>query len=599
MATLYKRPGSFVQETTLAQRIVAQNNGEAVGAFAGITERGVTSAPQYVGSWADYTTQFGGFNDPNGTSLPLAHAIYQFFSNSGRGCYIQRVVGAGASSTSLTLTDKTGSNNVLTVTAISAGSWGSKLSVYVENTAITVALPTSSTGYSATSTIATINTSTPHGLVPGQSVYVNIPSGTGTGLTGKRVVATVVDSDTFTFAYTGGVITAANAASGSYISPLPETFNLSVYYGGTTDGYLKERYTDLTMDPASDRYAVDFVNTASQWVTLSLPGSYSNPDLRAPKTPDTGLPQTLTGSSLDGSAVTSAELIAAADAFDTVLVNLVFNIPDATGLSSTNHRDVVNAYVSKADARGDSFVVIDTPASLTTANALSWVVGITPKSGNSAVYYPWVKVPNPASSGNAALRTMPPGGAVVGYMLANDAVNGTQKAPAGVAASLRNVVATESNLTSANLDSLNSNTYPINAIRPVPGSGLCIMGARTLSGSRTDRYINARRTLLRVKKRISDLTQFGVFENNNSYLWDQITTICIAYLNEIWQAGALKGNIPSEAFYVICDATNNTEESIAEGELNVEVGVALNTPAEFVVIKIGQFQGSTTVRVEE
>ena len=36
---------------------------------------------------------------------------------------------------------------------------------------------------------------------------------------------------------------------------------------------------------------------------------------------------------------------------------------------------------------------------------------------------------------------------------------------------------------------------------------------------------------------------------------------------------------------------------IDNGEVNMEIGVALQRPAEFVIIKIGQYDGGTTVTV--
>ena len=98
---------------------------------------------------------------------------------------------------------------------------------------------------------------------------------------------------------------------------------------------------------------------------------------------------------------------------------------------------------------------------------------------------------------------------------------------------------------------------------------------------------------------MSDLTQFALFEAHNPYLWGRVSTVATIYLNDLWQKGGLKGNTASEAFFVKCDETNNTSGTVADGQLNVSIGVALQTPAEFITIRIGQFQGNTTVQVEE
>jgi len=59
----------------------------------------------------------------------------------------------------------------------------------------------------------------------------------------------------------------------------------------------------------------------------------------------------------------------------------------------------------------------------------------------------------------------------------------------------------------------------------------------------------------------------------------------------------LTGGSPSAAYFVKCDSENNPQSSIDNGYVNIQVGVALQRPAEFVVINIGQYSGGTTVTV--
>jgi hypothetical protein len=68
-------------------------------------------------------------------------------------------------------------------------------------------------------------------------------------------------------------------------------------------------------------------------------------------------------------------------------------------------------------------------------------------------------------------------------------------------------------------------------------------------------------------------------------------------LTNFWSQGGLRGNTPAEAFFVKVDAGNNTQATIDNGEVHIEIGVALQRPAEFIIIKIGQFDGGTTVTV--
>ena len=67
-----------------------------------------------------------------------------------------------------------------------------------------------------------------------------------------------------------------------------------------------------------------------------------------------------------------------------------------------------------------------------------------------------------------------------------------------------------------------------------------------------------------------------------------------AFLRGLWMAGGLAGNTPEQAFYVLCDETNNPKNTVREGKLFVEVGIAPLYPAEFVLITIKPWEGGIT-----
>jgi len=115
------------------------------------------------------------------------------------------------------------------------------------------------------------------------------------------------------------------------------------------------------------------------------------------------------------------------------------------------------------------------------------------------------------------------------------------------------------------------------------------MGGRTLKQDGTaNRYVAMRRSLTYIEKSLMDLSQFAVFEPNTETLWARLTTSLGAFLNTYRNQGGLRGATPADAYYIVCDSTNNTTQSIANGFVNIEVGVALEYPAEFVVINLTQ-----------
>ena len=152
-------------------------------------------------------------------------------------------------------------------------------------------------------------------------------------------------------------------------------------------------------------------------------------------------------------------------------------------------------------------------------------------------------------------------------------------------------------LSNADLDLLNSASAPVNAIKFVSGSGIVVMGARTLKTGYADRYVSVRRSLIYLEKALTDLTQFAIFEPNDAKLWRRLNAVVNSFLTNFWSQGGLSGDTPNQAFFVKVDSENNTSATIDNGEVHIEVGVALQRPAEFVVIKIGQYDGGTTVTV--
>jgi hypothetical protein len=59
-------------------------------------------------------------------------------------------------------------------------------------------------------------------------------------------------------------------------------------------------------------------------------------------------------------------------------------------------------------------------------------------------------------------------------------------------------------------------------------------------------------------------------------------------LNEYKNQGCLRGATNAQAFFIKCDAENNSAQQIANGEVHIQVGVALQYPAEFIVIDLSQ-----------
>lgn len=379
---------------------------------------------------------------------------------------------------------------------------------------------------------------------------------------------------------------AATSSSRVYVTTRPSAtgstrFDVLVDVGTTTYLAASEQFVDLSMDPADPRYAVDIINSpvvGSRYISVARSANIIG---NAAAGSSTKVP--LTGGT-DG--VAAVDLVASTQRLDAVDRNLVVNVPNANATDITN-------IVSWATTSGRHFIVADAPKPATGETAAASVTAITafltavPSSSQLAVYGPWYYGTDPGTTAGA-MRLTAPGGAVVAQYMRTDASRGVFKAPAGVDTTIIGAINPAFNYTSAQQDTLA--TSQANILRTIPGSGVCIWGARTTALTTPDRYVPIRRLLIAIKTSLTQITRFAVFEGNDEDLRATLEEVVTSYLQTLFDLNAFKGQTPDEAFYVICDETNNTPATADAGLINIEVGVALKSPAEFIVIRLGQQQ---------
>ena len=378
------------------------------------------------------------------------------------------------------------------------------------------------------------------------------------------------------------VVTAGEVAS---------TYTLTLYKesgvaNDITDDILLERYSNVIFnDSTSSDYAPTVINIVSPNISVAVIAGYAGQGIVSATYPLT------TGA--NGTATTSTDYTnykaggsSVFERFTSLDRPLVIFLPNVNALASGS----VSAFDAATSWAEDNngFVVLGTDPDLTVANAVSFA-GSLADTSNAAVYYPHVYIADPLGRGAGALRKIEPAGAVVGLYLATDASRGVFKAPAGIGSAIQGIVAVERSFSSTELDTMNASTSPVNPIRQIPGAGLSVMGARTLKQDGTaNKYVNMRRSLIYIRKNLKNLTEFALFENNEEKLWAQIRTVLNNFLGEYKNQGGLRGTTPTQAYFVKCDAENNSAQQIANGEVHIQVGVALQYPAEFIVIDLSQ-----------
>lgn len=253
----------------------------------------------------------------------------------------------------------------------------------------------------------------------------------------------------------------------------------------------------------------------------------------------------------------------------------------APGLTDTAQRAAIIAHCATMKTR---FAILDTPRDLDDyAQSLASGGSAVPASSDTAaVYFPWIKVADPATKGSIFV---PPSGHVAGIYARVDAQRGVHKAPANEV--IYGATGLKYAVSARQQDGLNP--HGVNCLRKLNGN-IRVWGARTIGGSANTefKYVNVRRLFNYLRGSIDQGTQWAVFEPNDAALWAKITRNLGAFLQLVWQSGALFGATAEEAFYVKCDAETNPPAVRELGQVVTEIGVAITRPAEFVVFRLGQ-----------
>lgn len=191
------------------------------------------------------------------------------------------------------------------------------------------------------------------------------------------------------------------------------------------------------------------------------------------------------------------------------------------------------------------------------------------------------------------LNLLPPSAAIAGIFTFVDTTRGVWKSPANVSLTMVNEPAI--NVSHVEQEKLNVDVMSgksINVIRPFPGIGTLVWGARTLDGNSQDwRYINVRRTLIMIEQSLKLATRSYVFEPNDGGTWITISSMINNFLYNLWKQGALAGPTPEQAYNVqIGLGSTMTPSDILDGIMRITVMLAIVRPAEFIVLTFQQQQ---------
>jgi uncharacterized protein len=640
MTAIYTTPGVYIVEQPAIGPIVPV--GTSNTAFIGAALQGPSFAPTVVTNWTQFTNTFGSYmiNPPG---FWMAYAVKGYFDNGGQTAVIVRV---GTSTyASLALLDRGGAQDALIVSALIDGTAGNTITVEVANSQIVplangcVATRASSTITSGSGNIIVCDTVADAAqFSPGDNVVIE---GTADGATISRIIGTnLVLGSNLSGTYSSGSVRIADlaigqqtfrvtkgagleagsiielndgasseyqvisAVNGSSItiqseSGLTHSYSMELLAAATTIQSFEFTLTDtsppnvpevwanLSMDPRHSHYWGSVVQ--SVYISLALPTTL-NTDI-----PPNNLPAALATKALAG-GVADDPLSIGPSQYTQALTAMV-PLTDVQLVCTPDRTDqtVQQMVVAHCELMMDRFAILHTAQGMQPDASMGSPLMLqrawcTSPNGYAALYYPWILINNPNSPSGGTML-VPPSGHMAGIYNRTDAI-GVQTAPGNQP--IIDALGLEVNVDGTTQGLLN--IAGINVSRIFPGQALPMpWGVRTTASNTAWTYISVRRLFIWTETTLKYSLLPYVFNTIDESLWKTLSRTITAFLTTIWQAGALFGTTAAQAFYVEIDEENNPPDLMAQGQLNITIGMAPTYPAEFIIVTIGIWQGGTTV----
>ena len=382
-------------------------------------------------------------------------------------------------------------------------------------------------------------------------------------------------------------------------NPDNKTFNLTAFYWKNnittafnpddtanrtlTQPDVREVFSNVSVEKNSPDYFETKINLLSNLISVSAPatGNPAIPDDTANDIPVllgnvNGNETSPTLSDFKGDATLPPGSRRGLLSFEDINDISILYIPNIMSISG-----LYDALIAQCEKLRYRFAIIDDPKG-TRNPSVTTKCGMDTKY--AALYAPWIKITDPISHNQILV---PPGGHIAGIYARCDEERGVHKPPANQV--IKGAEDLEYIFSQSEQDTLDA--IGVNSIRELPGRGIRVWGARTLTSESLWKYVNVSRLFMFLEKSIENGTQWVVFEPNDEKLWAKVKQTISQFLTSVWKTGALMGTTPKEAFFVECDRTTMTQDDIDNGKLIMVIGVAPLKPAEFVIFRIGQWQG--------
>ena len=643
----YDTPGVYYQRADATTPVISALRTDVAG-FVGIATRGLVDVAMPIESWRQFQAHYGGFT---GSGF-LAYSVRGFFENGGRRCWVVRVASndslMGAAAAGVTL--RSVARDVWQLSASSPGVWGNDLTYqwYETHSSQTVILPhwqnprttevSSVTGFARATLVRlrqpgvdVLRVVSAVDAVNSSLVWVNpridLQLPYDQELAGLNSdLPTSVESIEYTLAvkelgipvavYSGISVIPQHPAYGpARLGPLPSSEKMTAH--GLMLPPTPDPVTIIELRLPDDLESFDLLLESNgplaggrDGLTPLEPYDFMGEDVDPLDTFEQKALKTRGFRALD--AIDEINMIAVPDIHiqPYVLPPLAPQVcvpnpcipgpspiapaqPPSQGdlppvFTDAQIFTVEGALVDHCELMSNRIALLDPPVSVSRNDQLG-VGGLMAwrarfDSSYAALHYPWLRVVDPLRRSGVATRDIPPSGHVAGQFAATDLAVGVHKAPANVELTWVQDLTVPVNASRHGL----LNSAGVNAIRSIPGRGIRIMGARTMSSDTSWVYVNVRRLLIMIRKAFYLSTQWAVFEPNNALTRAKLRLSIVSFLLSLWQRGALMGDTADAAFRVKCDDDNNTAALRDAGQMLAQILVAPSQPFEFVEVRLGR-----------
>ena len=290
--------------------------------------------------------------------------------------------------------------------------------------------------------------------------------------------------------------------------------------------------------------------------------------------------------------LTAQNLIDGIDSFTPINDVNFIAVPDRPTATGETMLPVQQALIAHCEFMGDRFGIMDSDPGVPLYGAGSIEMqraGLDSTNGYAALYYPWLQVL--PDTGSRPIM-VPPSGHVAGVFARVDNNRGVFKAPANEI--VAGALGVERRMSLTDLGQLN--LQGIDVINVFQNGGQpYVWGARTTATNTNWQYVNIRRLFLYLEVSIQQGVNWAVWEPNNLQLWQKLKRSITDFLTRAWRDGALFGAKAEDAFYVRIDDVLNPFSEQQLGRLHIEIGVRPTYPAEFIIVRIGIWDGGSQV----